>query len=51
MKKTHSFTTPIRNTETDFLVELDDGMAEDTWQQKSRALQNRRWSKLRRQTS
>jgi hypothetical protein len=51
MKKTHSFTTSIRNTDTDFLVELDEGFAEDTWRQKSQALQVRRWSKLRRQAS
>jgi hypothetical protein len=49
MKKTHSFTTSIRNTDTNFITELDDDLAEDTWRTKSRALQVRRWSKLKRQ--
>jgi hypothetical protein len=48
MKKTHLFTTPTRNVDLN-LADMDDAMSEDNWQQKSRAMQARRWKKLKRE--
>ena len=48
MKKTHLLTTPMRNADLN-LLDLDDYATEESWQQKSRAMQARRWKKLKRE--